>query len=134
MPVMSNIVLDDAASPPVSHTFKPISLVNNLGKYSDNAAGTLAIWPRISCSVRPAANGNNGHKTIWKIELPFKTEQDDGQCCVPIGTTPPQNMVTIETLMSSASPLSEMDDIIAFLQGLVSNAQFLATASGESLR
>jgi len=132
---MSNIVLNDATSPtPVARTFYPISLVNNLGKWNNNASGTLATWPAITSSIRPAAASNGGHKTIWKIELPVQVTPDDGECCTPKGTPLPRNMVTIETLRANESSAQEISDLIAFLQGLVSNSQFVATVKGESLR
>lgn len=135
MPVMSNIVLDDATSPtPVAHTFKPISLVDNLGRWNDNSTGTLATWPVITCSVRPAQANNGGHKSIWKIELPLVVTPEDGTCCVPKGTPLPRNMVTIETLRSVDSDEASISNLLAFLADLATDTQFVAVAKGESLR
>lgn len=135
MPSMQNIVLEDAAVPtPNEVTFKAMSLVNNVGAYQDDSDGPISLWPRITISVRPASSGNQGHKVIAKITLPIPREVEEGSCCVPNGTPQPQNIVTVEFLRSSQSSNTTAADTLAFLQGLVADAQFTQCALGESLR
>lgn len=133
MPVMANIVLHDAAGTPVAHTFKPMSLVNNAGQYAENV-GPLKGWNRINVDIRPAAATNGGHRVTWKITQPIIVEPETGECCTPQGATPPANLVTVEFLRSSSSDDTHVNDLLAFLEELVTNSQFVATASGESLR
>lgn len=133
MALMDNIVLDDATTPtPVSHTFKPMSNASNLSVWQDPAQTALIDRATISASVRPAAKDNGGHKVIWKITLPHPVT-DDG-CCIPPGTQPPQSIATIEILHSKDATDAQFADLLAYLQGLVVDSQFVATANGESVR
>lgn len=134
MPQMANIVLNDATSPtPVAHTFKPLSLVNNQGKYAETT-GALKGWNRIQCDIRPAAANNGGHRVTWKITQPILIDPDDGECCVPHGAPVPANLVTVEFLRSNESDDQAVADLLAFLGDLITNSQFVATTQGESLR
>lgn len=134
MPIMANIVLDDAQDPAVTHTFKPMSLRNDLGSYADSAVGAVKTWPTITISTRPASTANQGHKTIAKIVLPLAQEDDPSACCVPVGTPQPASIVSVEFLRHSTSSTIDAETLLAFLQQLVEDTQFTACALGESLR
>jgi hypothetical protein len=135
MPTMANIVLNDATSPsPVAHTFKPISNVNNVGNYADNATGVLSVWQRLLATIRPAAPNNGGHRVTWKLSQPLVSDPVDGECCTPKGTVPPENFVTIEVFRSKSSTNQQINDLLAELKDLVANSQFVATSQGEGLR
>lgn len=134
MPVMTAIVLDDAATPPVSHTFKPMSLRNDIGTYMDDSSGAVKTWPSITISTRPASTANQGHKVIVKITQPLVVTQDDGTCCTPQGAPVPTSLVSIEFLRNSVSSAADANTLLKYLQELVLDPQFTATALGESLR
>lgn len=134
MPIMQAIVLDDAQSTPVSHTFKPMSLRNDIGSYADDSTGAVKTWPSITISVRPASQQNQGHKVILKITQPLNVEPEDGACCVPSGTPVPSNLVTVEFMRNSQSSALDAETLLEFLQQVVLDDQFTLTALGESLR
>lgn len=134
MPVMANIVLDDAKEPPVSHTFKPMSLRNDIGSYADNADGPVKTWPTLTISTRPASANNGGHKTVLKIVLPLVVDDDPSACCVPAGTPQPTSLVTVEFLRNSMSSNLDAETLLEFLQQAVLDSQFTSCALGESLR
>lgn len=134
MPVMQNIVLDDAADPVVSHTFKPMSLRNDIGTYMDDSTGTVQSWPTVTISTRAAAQSNQGHKTILKIVQPLVVPSEEGVCCTPPGTPIPTSTVTVEFMRNKVSPNLDANTLLKYLQEVVLDAQFTSTALGESLR
>lgn len=134
MPAMQNIVLDDAATPPVSHTFKPMSLRNDVGTYQDDSTGAVKTWPTITIGTRAASVSNQGHKTVVKIVQPLVVPAEEGTCCTPAGALIPSSIVTIEFLRNSVSSNAQAQDLLKFLQEIVLDGQFTATALGESLR
>lgn len=134
MPVMQNIVLKDAATPPVNHTFNPMSLRNDLGTYVDKSGGAIKTRPAITISVRPASPGNQGHKVTVKLTLPHVVAAEDGTCCTPPGAAVPFSQVSIETLRNSVSSDADNATLLSFLADLVKDPQFVAVAGGESLR
>lgn len=134
MPIMANIVLDDANEPAVSRTFKPMSLRNDIGIYSNETGGAVKTWPTLSISTRPASTNNQGHKTILKIVLPLVPVDDPSACCVPSGTPQPASIVTVEFLRNSISSTLDAETLLEFLQQAVLDTQFTACALGESLR
>lgn len=133
MPTMQNIVLDDAATPAVPRTFKPMSLRNDVGTYQDDSSGRVSEWPTISIGTRPASKTNAGHKTTLKIVLPHPVDDSDGACCVDKNNVA-SSLVTVEFLRSSVATNDQINDLLKFLQQMVENGQFTATAKGESLR
>jgi len=132
MPTMANIVLE--YPPETDNTFKPMSLVDNMGTYSNVIDGTVQSWPKITISVRPAQVSNNGHKVTLRVTLPLARMEDEGTCCVPRGTPLPANVVTIEFLRHNQSSQAAAEEILAYLQQVVNDTQFTACALGESLR
>jgi len=135
MPTMAPIVVEDTTTPePIEHTFLPMSLDGNIGTYQDSATGTVKSWPKITISVRPSTPANGGHKVILKMTLPVARVSEEGQCCVPIGTALPANLVTVEFLRSNDAQAKDAEDALAYLQQVVQDAQFTAVALGQSLR
>lgn len=135
MAQMANIVLDDATSPtPVSHTYKPNSLVNNYGVYIDDSPATLAEWGRLTASIRPADRMNTGHKVTWTLSIPLPRQSESGECCVPHGTPLPEIRIKVEVLREKTATNQQINDALAQLADLVVNSQFLASARGENLR
>lgn len=134
MPQMASIVLSDAATPAVDHTFKPMSLKGDLGLYQDDSGGTVQTWPQITISTRPATSSNSGHKTVLRLTYPHAFPDDSGVCCTPRGTPLPYSQFQIEFIRSNSATADNFNDVLKFLQTVVSDAQFTKTAAGESLR
>lgn len=131
MPIMSNIVLDDSASAP--QTFKPIRLVNNLATWRDTAAGALVLQPEITSDVRPASASNAGHKVTLKLVLPFTLTKGEDECCIPAGQTPTCQF-KIETLVNGRADATTVANLVAFLQDVVQNSDYIDAVKGESWR
>lgn len=134
MPVMTSIVLDDAQSTPVEHSFDPMSLRNDLGLYSDRSGTAIQSRPSITISVRPSNGANQGHKTVLKLVYPHARPNSNGECCVPDGTPLPTSQFTVEFVRNKVAPDEDYDDLLKFLQQVVLDPQFTLTTSGESLR
>lgn len=130
--LMQNIVLEDAAMPKVAHTFKPVSLIGQVGTYQDQVLNRVADWPVLTASTRAASKTNAGQKTIWKMVLPH-TVADEGGCCVDVNN-PPESHFTVEFVRNKLATNRNNDDLISYLQELVFDEQFLSTLRGESLR
>lgn len=136
MPTMASIVLNDAQTTPVAHTFLPMSLRNDIGSYQDNASGTVVTWPTITISARPASSTNAGHKTTLKLVFPHAPILDpsDPYCCVPQGSALPSSSFTVEITRSNAASAADFATVLKYLQEVVLDNQFTKTAAGESLR
>lgn len=134
MPVMQAIVLDDAKTTPVAHSFDPMSLRNDLGTYSDRTGVAIQLRPSITISVRPANNGNQGHKVVLKLVYPHARTDSEGECCVPNGTPLPTSQFTVEFVRNKIATDADYNDLLGFLQQVVKDPQFTAVTSGESLR
>lgn len=134
MPVMQSIVLDDAKTTPVEHSFDPMSLRNDLGMYSDRSGAAILSRPSITLSVRPSNGSNQGHKVVLKLVYPHALPNSEGECCVPPGTTLPTSQFTVEFVRNKIAPDADYEDLLKFLQQVVNDPQFTLTTSGESLR
>lgn len=134
MPVMQTIVLDDAQTTPVEHSFDPMSLRNDLGTYTDKDGLAIQLRPSITISVRPGSKQNQGHKTVLKLVYPHAIDPLTGECCVPVGTPVPTSHFQIEFVRNNVSSEADFNNLLKFLQQVVNDTQFTATASGESLR
>lgn len=134
MPTMTSIVLDDAQDPAVEHTFKPMSLRNDIGTYMDDSTGAVKTWPTITISTRAASTANQGHKVILKITQPLVPPTDDGSCCIPADAVVPTSLVTVEFMRNKVSSNLDAQTLLKWLQEVVLDSQFTSTALGESLR
>lgn len=135
MPVMQPIVLKDAQTPtPVSHSYDPMSLRNDLGTYVDKTGTNIRLRNTLTMSVRPATTSNQGHKVTVRLQQPLVTSPVDGECCTPQGAPIPHNQVVIEFLRNNTASDAQTNDLLAYLQDLVKDPQFVAVARGESLR
>lgn len=134
MPVMQTIVLNDAQSTPVEHSFDPMSLRNDLGTYTDKDGTAIMLRPSITISVRPGQKTNQGHKVVLKLVYPHARDPLTGECCVPAGTPVPTSHFQIEFVRNNISSDADFNDLLKYLQQIVLDTQFTQTAAGESLR
>lgn len=135
MPSMANIVLNDSTTPtPVAHTFKPMSLRNDIGSYMDSAGGSIKTRDVITIGVRPASSSNQGHKVTARLTLPHVITPGEGECCIPADAVIPFSYVNIEFLRHNVASDKDVADLLQFLADFVKNSQFVDSAKGESLR
>lgn len=129
---MQNIVLKDNATPtPNNHTYVPISLVNNRGVYRE-LAGALINQSSIEVSTALATKTNSGSRAQWKLVLPHPLDPEDA--CCNVNTPTPESWVSIQSFSSKLATVDEILDLVARLQDLVKDPQFIATLKGEGLR
>lgn len=100
MATIGNIVLEDGATSPASHTFVPVSSSNNVTVYSEIAVNPYSDRPNIAVTIRPASATNEGHKTRWRLALPHPLSNEGG-CCVDT-SNPPVGWFTIETMVNKS--------------------------------
>lgn len=65
MPAIGDIVLADAATTPVNHTFAPETIDGTIAKYADRSTGIPVGYNTLWMDVRPL-KGQNG---IWKLDV-----------------------------------------------------------------
>lgn len=79
MPSMADIVLTDAESTPVNHTFKPTSNSDGVTRFHDRSPASAILYPGLSASVRIPQAPTDGsqsdpskrrRKVTIRLELP----------------------------------------------------------------
>lgn len=131
MSTIANIVLKDGASTPAKHTFVPVGSTGNVTTYSEIAVNPYSDRPNITATIRPASASNEGHKTRWRLALPHPLSNEGG-CCVDT-SNPPVGWFTIETMVNKSLTADEINTLVAFLQNLVQETQFVETVKGQGL-
>lgn len=134
MPQMQNVVLKTDLPSLVTHTFKPMSLNNDIGSYMDDQGINLTNRQMLTISVRRSTAQNQGHKVVLKLTQPHVHQTSEGECCVPVGTIPPQSHFTVEIVRNKVASDDDIRNLIQQLQEAVADPQFTETAFGESLR
>lgn len=136
MPAFGNVVINDGATVPVAHTFKPVSLKENDARYNDVVTGVPIGFGRLAASLRqPIVTlrpGSNSKSTVYraafKVEIPILelTSPSTGSGIQPAPTVAYTSMVNIEFVIPSRSSTQDRKDILAYARNLLNNA--LATA------
>lgn len=70
MPAISSIVINDAATTPVAHTFSPTKIEGNIAFYHDRVGGISVGYPAITISSVQPVKGSRNYKVRAKVVLP----------------------------------------------------------------
>lgn len=124
MPAFGPIVIKDAATPPVAHTFSPVQISGNVASYADRLSGVAVGYPHITASmVRPSKTSR-----LTKVRL---------RCVMPVLETLGTNTVTgivpqptkaydvtadLTFILPERSGLQHRQDILAFAKGMLNDA------------
>lgn len=76
MPAISNIILDDAQSPVVQHTFEPIQVDNGKAQWADYSATTLLGRNILTIEVRKPTSKDAAHRVHISIGCPVEVTID----------------------------------------------------------
>lgn len=132
MPAFGNVVINDGAVAPVAHTFKPVSLREDVARYADVVSGVPIGFGRMSLSLRqpitsnkPGANSKGSvYRASLKLDIPVMelTSPSTGSGIQPAPTVAYTSVVSIEFVLPARSSIAERKDILAYAKNLLSHA------------
>lgn len=71
MPSIANVVIQDGAATPVSHTFKPLSVVGNLATWREQTSNGIPVGNNVlTYSVKAPANGSSVYTIQLRLSKP----------------------------------------------------------------
>lgn len=126
MTAIANIVVNDAQSTPVAHTFAPAKAEADFALLEDRAAGVYVGYNKLSFRlVRPT--GNNGNSRNLKLNIKIETPKLETLGTNSAGITPPPTVAyrpvadMMFTLPERCS-LQDRKDLLAFVKNVLANA------------
>lgn len=133
MPALGNLVINDGATAPVAHTFKPIMLdANGIAHYADQISGVPIGYARVTVNVKQApatlAPGSNAKSTVnrvrFKVEVPVLevTSPSTGSGIQPAPTVAYTTMASLEFVIPTRTAELDRKHILAYAKNLLSNA------------
>lgn len=124
MSAVANIVINDGAATPVSHTFAPSRQSGDLFVWTDRSAGVAAGFNQISVLTRYGAANNAGQRVTMKVYAPTLavTAPSSGTGVQPNPTQAYQALATIEFLLPNASDAASRANIYAYVKNLVATS------------
>lgn len=131
MPAPGNIVINDGATTPVAHTFKPISRdANGVVHYADQSGGVPIGYARVTINVKQApatlAPGSTAKSTVnrvrFKIEIPVLevTSPSTGSGIQPAPTVAYTTMASLEFVIPTRTAELDRKHILAYAKNLLS--------------
>jgi hypothetical protein len=126
MSAIANIVVPDAAGTPVNHTFKPLRVDGDSGRWQENttAARPAGYW-QLAASLRAPKNGSAVFKQAVDLSIPvLKTYTDtSGYATVAVDYV---LRARVEFLLPERSSLQDRKDLRKLLTGVLADAQVVA--------
>lgn len=125
MAARGNIGLVDAASTPVTHTFKPASIAGSaILAWRDSNQAIYAGQGILSCVQRLADRKTKTTKVTWKLEAPVleQTSPSTSTGIQPAPSVAYTPLATIELVLPDRMSLQERKDLLAQARSLFSNA------------
>lgn len=121
MSAVANIVINDGAATPVSHTFAPARQSGDLFEWADRAAGVAAGFNKISVLTRYGQATNAGQRVTLKVTVPTLavSAPSSGTGIQPNPTPAYTSLCTIEFLLPNAADAAARANIYAFAKNLL---------------
>jgi hypothetical protein len=120
MPAIGNIVVNDAETTPVAHTFAPVTTDGSLAKLANRTATTPSGFETMKVEVRPP-NGNGGaHRVILGMGDPTEVTVDG---VVSIDRV---NSFEFTFNLSQKSTAQERKNILKMASNLLNHATIVA--------
>lgn len=70
MPALANIVVNDAATTPVAHTFSPVTTDGSTARFANRSATTPAGFETLQVEVKQPANRDGAYRVIIGMGKP----------------------------------------------------------------
>lgn len=121
MPAIANIVLKDAATTPVSHTFAPANAAGSGAEWADRSPGIASAYPVLSHQVRKASQPAAANRILMGLNVPVTAVVD--------GVTKVVRNSSLSIAINCAQDSTEQErkDLIAYAQDLLANASVKQT-------
>lgn len=121
MSAIANIVVPDAASTPVNHTFTPVSVQGNTARWKEAAASLPVGYWSLTQELRAPVNGNGVYRYTLDLGIPTtKTYTDPGGNSVTVVDYVNRAQVTF--LLADRGVLQSRKDIRKLLVGILNDA------------
>lgn len=124
MSAVANIVINDGAATPVSHTFAPARQSGDLFEWADRSAGIAAGFNKISVLTRYGQQSNAGQRITMKVVAPTLavTAPASGTGIQPNPVAAYTSLCTIEFLIPNAADAAARANIYAYAKNLLATA------------
>lgn len=118
MPANANIVIDDGAATPVSHTYVPSGLIGaaGLAQFTERTDGVFVGEPRMDITVRPISKGQATRKVTVLLTQPKRVTDTDGNVTVAY-----ENLGKLEFTYSVSSTTTERKNLRVLLANAALN-------------
>jgi hypothetical protein len=122
MGIRANIVLTDAATTPVNHTYFPLpTLKNQILSWIDRTQAIVLGQNRLTLDQKPSTRQSPVRKYHWKLETPVLevTSPSTATGIQPAPTLAYTLIGNIELVAPDRSTLQERKDLLAQLRDLI---------------
>lgn len=121
------IVLPDAATTPVNHTFDPSSVKGDTGSWNNSAPSLPIGFETIDMTLTDPSGKVTVYRQVTAMRLPvLKTTTDTGGNSTT--TVDYWLEARLELKIPARSTIQNRKDLVKLFTGLMSNAQFIAQA------
>ncbi|DAD52030.1 TPA_asm: coat protein [ssRNA phage Esthiorhiza.3_8] len=121
MPAFGNIVINDGASTPVSHTFSPVKIDGDVATWADRSSGVPSKYYLLSASNRDPSGGN-GQVNREQFSVVFPVVADGTDPAVKAGTLLRTLRFDGTVLIPVSSTLQERKDVYAFIKNYLASS------------
>lgn len=119
MASFTNIVIDDGATPPTSHTFAIKSNDNRVSRYEDRAGGIPLGYGKLAASISDI--NKNNRRIEFTIEVPVleAVSGSNPSGFVPAASVAYYDKVTIGFVTNNRSTTRDREDLLAYVRNLL---------------
>ncbi len=125
MAIRNTIVLTDAATTPVNHSYYPVTQKDNTTLvWRDRTQAIAAGQNVLSVQQKSPVAGSSTYKVSWKLECPVLnvTAPTTGTGIQPAPSVAYKNIATIEFVMHERASQQERKDMLTQLRDLIDEA------------
>lgn len=124
MSAVSNIVVLDGATTPVSHTFMPARVSPELVTYQDRAAGVVVGFNILTIGTRYADKKNSAQKVTVRLSLPTLavTAPTTTTGIQPVPVAAFECFANVEFVLPGSSTTQNRKDLLTLVKNIMANA------------
>lgn len=119
---VSDISLDDGLDTPVSHTFEPTRVKEDVVFYHDKDSGVILGYPSVSLGNRLPAKANGNYKATVKVRIPvLETAATAASGFTPGPTLAYSLTFNGEFIIPERATSAERADLMAYAKNLLAH-------------
>lgn len=124
MSAIANIVVPDAATTPVNHTYAPQKIEGNTARWQEKSATQPAGYHNLAATLRDPVNGGDTYRHTIEYSIPkLKTYTDPGGNNITVVDY--VHRVKCEMLIPNLGLLQERKDFRKMFVGILNDAQIV---------